>query len=134
MYLIIYDKIREQEDLSYIESSVLSKFIEFHENKRDCYPSNSWLADFFKVTPRTCTSIIAKLKSKGYIIVEYGQENGKETRIIKLTLKTITLVNRDKREIDEYKGKEMSKKKKRVSPNKKKKPKSATELFAEIDF
>lgn len=78
------------EDLKSMELLVLTE-IQSLDNEKGCTASNSYLADFFGVTPQRISQIISILKDKGYIKITY-QKEGKwcKGRCIKVSNKFYT--------------------------------------------
>jgi len=61
------------------ELSLMEKvlFVEIHslDNKRGCFASNRYFAEFFGVSPRQIATYIASLKQKGFITVTIQNQN-----------------------------------------------------------
>ena len=66
-------------DLSVMEKVL---FVEIHslDNKRGCFASNRYFAEFFRVSPRQIATYITSLKEKGFVSVTIQNQNERTIR------------------------------------------------------
>src|SRR6185437_10586970 len=67
------------EQLSLMEK-VLFVEIQSLDNKRGCFASNRYFAEFFSVSPRQIATYVASLKEKGFITVTIQNQNERTIR------------------------------------------------------
>lgn len=79
-------EIWQNEDLTVTEKLFIVK-INALDGEKGCYASNRYFSEFFKLSKSRCSAVIKNLKDKGYIVIHYAYEEGKnaiEHRIIKV--------------------------------------------------
>ena len=91
-YIILYDEIVAQK-MSATRKIAICKIIDLN-GKGIIYPSTEYLAKFLKMKKQSCLNLLSDLKRRGYISIqkEYVEEQCTELRSIKITEKTLRLI------------------------------------------